>query len=336
VLIRLEIDGKESYEMSAHTITKSQNTSILRRLWDESGMLLVFIVLFVGLSIFVPYFFSWVNMIGLMLSVSMVGMVACTMLFCLASGDFDLSVEAVVAFSGVVAAVIINRSGNIAFGILAGIVAGGVIGIVNGYIIARLHINALITTLATMQIVKGFCFIVSNGSAVGIYNPEFFVLGTGRTLGIPNPIWITIILFIIFGFLLNKTTYGRNTLAIGGNKEAARLAGISVDRIKIIIFAVQGFVAGAAGVVLASRMTSGQPNTSVGFSLDVISACVLGGVSPSGGVGTILGTIVGVLIMGTVQNAMNLMNIPTFYQYVVRGIILLLAVLFDQFKQNKG
>jgi L-arabinose transport system permease protein len=322
--------------MSARTLTKSQDTSILRRLWDESGMLLVFIVLFAGLSAFVPYFFSWVNMIGLMLSVSMVGMVACTMLFCLASGDFDLSVEAVVAFSGVLAAVVINRSGNIAFGILAGIVAGGVIGIVNGYIIAKLHINALITTLATMQIVKGLCFIVSNGSAVGIYRPEFFILGTGRTLEIPNPIWITIALFILFGFLLNKTTYGRNTLAIGGNKEAARLAGISVDRIKIVIFSVQGLVAGAAGVVLASRMTSGQPNTSVGFSLDVISACVLGGVSLSGGVGTILGTIVGVLIMGTVQNAMNLMNIPTFYQYVVRGIILLLAVLFDQFKQNKA
>jgi L-arabinose transport system permease protein len=299
-------------------------------------MLLVFIVLFAGLSAFVPYFFSWVNMIGLMLSVSMVGMVACTMLFCLASGDFDLSVEAVVAFSGVLAAVVINRSGNIAFGILSGIVAGGVIGIVNGYIIAKLHINALITTLATMQIVKGLCFIVSNGSAVGIYRPEFFILGTGRTLEIPNPIWITIALFILFGFLLNKTTYGRNTLAIGGNKEAARLAGISVDRIKIVIFSVQGLVAGGAGVVLASRMTSGQPNTSVGFSLDVISACVLGGVSLSGGVGTILGTIVGVLIMGTVQNAMNLMNIPTFYQYVVRGIILLLAVLFDQFKQNKA
>jgi L-arabinose transport system permease protein len=123
-------------------------------------------------------------------------------------------------------------------------------------------------------------------------------------------------------------------LAIGGNKEAARLAGINVERVKMIIFTLQGFMAGFAGVVLASRMTSGQPNTSQGFSLDVISACVLGGVSLSGGVAPILGAIVGVLIMGTVQNAMNLLNIPTFYQYVVRGAILLIAVLIDQFKQQ--
>ena len=129
-------------------------------------------------------------------------------------------------------------------------------------------------------------------------------------------------------------SFGKNTVAIGGNKEAARLSGINVDRTRIIIFSLQGLMAGFAGVVLASRMTSGQPNTSQGFSLDVISACVLGGVSLSGGVAPIMGAIVGVLIMGTVQNAMNLMNIPTFYQYVVRGFILLVAVLIDQFKQQ--
>jgi len=274
-------------------------------------------------------------MIGIALSVSMVGMVAATMLFALASGDFDLSVESIVAFSGVLAAVVINSTGNVLFGTITGIIAGGIIGIFNGVIIAKLGINALITTLASMQIVRGLGFIVSNGSAVGVYLPEFFVLGTGRIIGIPNPVWITIICFIIFGFLLNKTTYGRNTLAIGGNEEAARLSGISVNWIKIKIFTIQGLMSGLAGVVLASRMTSGQPNTSTGFSLDVISACVLGGVSLSGGVGTITGVIVGVLIMGTVQNAMNLLNIPTFYQYVVRGIILLLAVLFDNLKQRK-
>jgi L-arabinose transport system permease protein len=141
--------------------------------------------------------------------------------------------------------------------------------------------------------------------------------------------------FVVFGVLLNMTTFGRNTLAIGGNKEAARLSGIDVDVTKIVIFAVQGLIAAFAGVILASRMTSGQPTASNGFELDVISACVLGGVSLSGGVGTILGTIVGVLIMGTVQNALNLLNVPTFYQYVVRGAILLLAVLFDRLKQRR-
>jgi len=275
-------------------------------------------------------------MVGLALSVATVGMIACTMLFCLASGDFDLSVESIVAFTGVLVAVVINATGSISIGILIGLLAAGFAGLINGFIIAKLKINALITTLATMQIMRGLGFIVSGGTAVGIKAPGFFLLGSGNVLGIPIPVWITIMCFIVFGFLLNRTTYGRNTLAIGGNREAALLAGIPVDRIKIIIFTTQGLMAGLAGIVLASRMTSGQPNSSVGLSLDVISACVLGGVSLSGGVGTVLGTIVGVLIMGTVQNAMNLLNIPTFYQYVARGGILLLAVLFDQLKHRRN
>lgn len=273
-------------------------------------------------------------MVGLGLSVSMVGMVACTMVFCLASGAFDLSAENIVAFSGVTAAMIINMTGSVFLGIIGGIIGGGIFGLLNGIIIAKAGINALITTLAMSQIIRGLAFIVSRGSAVGISNEKFFTLGNGQFLSIPNPIWITIFCFIVFGILLNKTTYGKNTLAMGGNIEAARLAGIGVDKVKIAIFSLQGLMAGFAGVVLASRMTSGQPNTSVGFSLDVISACVLGGVSLSGGVAPIQGAIVGVLIMGTVQNAMNLMNIPTFYQYVVRGLILLIAVLMDKFKEQ--
>jgi len=307
----------------------------LKGLWDNAGMLVVFIALFLGLSLFVDNFFTWVNMVGLALSVSSVGMVACTMLFCLASGDFDLSVESIVAFAGVLAAVVINHTGNVATGICAGILAGGAIGFFNGFVIAILRINALIATLASMQIVRGLGFIVSGGIAVGVSNPGFFALGTGAFLKIPNPVWITIGCFIVFGFLLNKTTFGPNTLAIGGNREAARLAGIPVTRIKILIFGLQGLMAGFTGVVMASRMTSGQPNSSVGFSLDVISACVLGGVSLTGGVGTIVGTVVGVLIMGTVQNAMNLLNTPTFYQYVARGAILLAAVLFDQLRRRR-
>ena len=321
-------------EKKASNVLKTRK-SFIRNIWDNAGMLVVFLIMFILLSIFVPYFFTWRNMIGLALSVSMVGMVACTMLFCLASGDFDLSVEGVVALTGVLAAVLISTTNNILLGVVGGILAGGIVGFSNGFIIAKLKINALITTLAMNFIVRGIGFIISGGSAVGIPNAGFFTLGNGQFLGVPNPIWINIIAFVIFGIMLNKTTYGRNTLAIGGNKEAARLAGIDVDKIKITIFMVQGLMAGFAGVILASRMTSGQPNSSNGFALDVISSCVLGGVSLSGGVGTITGTIIGVLIMGTVQNAMNLLNIPTFYQYVAKGGILLIAVLFDQLKQRK-
>jgi L-arabinose transport system permease protein len=305
-------------------------------LWENGGMLSVFILMFIALSAAVPNFFSVPNLIGLSLSVSMVGMVACTMLFCLSSGDFDMSVGAIVAFSGVLAAVIIQATGSILLGVVGALVAGALVGLLNGVIIAKIHINALITTLATMQIVRGLGYIASNGVAVGIGDERFFRLGAGSLLGLPNPIWITVGCFVVFGVLLNMTTFGRNTLAIGGNKEAARLSGIDVDVTKIVIFAVQGLIAAFAGVILASRMTSGQPTASNGFELDVISACVLGGVSLSGGVGTILGTIVGVLIMGTVQNALNLLNVPTFYQYVVRGSILLLAVLFDRVKQRRA
>lgn len=301
---------------------------------DNAGMLIVFVILFTALSVFVPNFFTVINMKGLALSVSMVGMAACTMLFCLASGHFDLSVEAVVAASGVLAAVVMNATGSIFIGIISGLLGGALIGVINGIVIAKFRINALITTLATMQIVRGLGYIISGGQAVGIQNSAFYTLGSAAFLGLPVPVWITIACFILFGFILNSTVFGRNTLAIGGNEEASRLAGINVDRTKIIIFVLQGLMAASAGIILASRMTSGQPMTSQGFALEVISACVLGGVSLTGGIGTMTGVIVGVMIMGTVQNAMNLMNIPSFYQYVARGVILLGAVLFDRLKQG--
>ncbi len=319
------------------TIINNSNTvkNSFKQVWDNSGMVFVFFAMFILLSIFVPYFFTLRNMIGLGLSITTIGLVASTMLFALAAGDLDLSVGSTVAFTGVMTAVLINATGNIWLGILGGIIAGGLVGLTNGFVIANLNLNPLIVTLATMQIVRGLGFIISGGRAVGIREAGFFMLGNGTFIGIPNPIWITLITFIIFGVLLNNTSYGKNTLAIGGNQEAARLAGINVKKIKAYIFSLQGLLTGFAGVILASRMTSGQPNAAQGFELDVISACVLGGVSLNGGVATISGVVVGVLIMGTVQNAMNLLNIPTFYQYVVRGLILLIAVYLDKMKERR-
>lgn len=305
------------------------------RFFDKAGMLLVLVILFVGCSIGIENFFSVGNMKGLALAVSMTGMVACTMLFCLAAGDFDLSISSVVACSGVVTALTMNRTESITLGVLAGLACGAVTGLINGFVVAKLRINALITTLATMQIVRGFGLIVSDYKAVGITNESFFSLGTSRFLGIDTPIWITVACFLLFGFILNRTVFGRDTLAVGGNSEAAHLAGIAVERVKIIIFTAQGITAAFAGIVLASRLTSGQPNTSQGFELDVISACVLGGVSLTGGVGSMAFVIAGVLIMGIVQNAMNLLNIPSGYQYLARGGILLAAVLFDRWKRRK-
>jgi L-arabinose transport system permease protein len=310
--------------------------TILRGLWHNTGMALVFVALLAAVSIFVPDFLSWVNMQGLALSVATVGIISCTMLFCLAGGDFDLSVGSVVAASGVLAAVVINATGSVAVAIAAGILAGGAVGVVNGTVIARFRINALITTLATMQIVRGLAYLVSDGKAIGIREASFFALGISEFLRLPTPVWIMIACFVAFGLLLNRTSFGRKTLAIGGNYEAARLSGIAVVRTKIAIFTLQGLIAGFAGVILTSRMTSGQPATAQGLELQVISACVLGGVSLTGGVGTMTGVVVGVLIMGTVQNAMNLLNMPPFYQYVASGGILLAAVMFDRLKQRQG
>lgn len=190
----------------------------LGRIWDQYGMLVVFAALFLVCSLFVPNFATFINMKGLGLAVSMSGMVACGMLFCLASGDFDLSVASVIACAGVTTAVVINMTESLWIGVAAGLLLGIVCGLVNGFVIARLKINALITTLATMQIVRGLAYIISDGKAVGIEDERFFTLGYANWFGLPAPIWITVVCFIVFGLLLNKTTFGRNTLAIGGMK----------------------------------------------------------------------------------------------------------------------
>jgi L-arabinose transport system permease protein len=329
-------DIMEVRENITNTLVPAKNDK--QRWWQqitEYSLVVIFILMFITMSLSVDHFFSIENMLGLALSISQIGMVACTMMFCLASRDFDLSVGSTVAFAGVLCAMVLNATGNTFIAIIAAVAAGSAIGFVNGAVIAYLRINALITTLATMEVVRGLGFIVSHGQAVGVSSDTFIALGGLTMFGVSLPIWVTLACFIVFGVLLNQTVYGRNTLAIGGNPEASHLAGINVERTRIWIFLIQGAVAALAGVILASRITSGQPNAADGFELNVISACVLGGVSLLGGRATISGVVIGVLIMGTVENVMNLMNIDAFYQYLVRGAILLAAVLLDQLK-NRG
>ncbi|MDR1611669.1 MAG: L-arabinose ABC transporter permease AraH [Planctomycetota bacterium] len=329
--------------MSAQTTgpADQKSSSMATVIWRDFGMVVVLVAIFAICSISVDRFLSIPNMKALTLAVSMTGMVACTMMFCLASANFDMSCGAVVACSGVVAAQVINLAApslggtlGLIIGIVAALCVGLLIGFVNGVTIAYIKINALITTLATMQIARGFGYIIGDGRAVGVSVEEFFYIGTQSWFGIPIPVYITVACFIVFGILVSKTAFGRNTLAIGGNEEAANLAGIRVSRHKLNLFLMHGLMSAFAGVVLASRMTSGQPTTSQGFELDVISACVLGGISMAGGIGSIWFAISGVLIMGILQNSMNLMNIQTFYQYVARGAILLIAVIFDKYKQK--
>ena len=185
--------------------SNSSPQTFITSLADKAGMMMVFLLLFVGCSLFVENFFSLINMKGLALAVSMSGMVACTMLFCLAAGDFDLSIGSVVACAGVMAAVVINLTTSVTLGIGAGILLGGFVGAINGVVIAKFKINALITTLASMQIVRGLGYIVSNGKAVGISQEKFFLLGNSNWLGIPAPAWMTLACFLFFGFLLHHT-----------------------------------------------------------------------------------------------------------------------------------
>ena len=295
-------------------------------------MTLGYALLFIVLAVSVENFFSGANIVGLLLSVAQIGMVACTMMLCLASRDFDLSVGSTIAFAGVLGAMVLERTGSVGLAVGSGLLAGALIGAGNGVLIAYLRVNALIATLATMLMVRGLAFIASQGQAVGIADEGFISFGDTTLLGLPLPIWLTALCFLVFGVLLNHTVFGRNTLAIGGNPEAARLAGVRVERLRVWIFLLQGVVTALAGLVLSARITSGQPNAATGFELDVISACVLGGVSLQGGKARIFGVVIGVLIMGTVENVMNLLNVDAFYQYLVRGVILLAAVLLDQLK----
>jgi L-arabinose transport system permease protein len=303
-------------------------------LWRAAGMIPIFVLLIVCASMFVNGFASSYNMQSLALSVVTVGLLACTMMFCLAAGDFDLSVGSVLAMSEMLAAIVANKTGSYAAGCAAGILAGGIVGLLNGTVISVVGINALITTLATMQIVRGLAYILGNGISVPVSVQSAQLLGRSSFLGLSTPVWILIAVVLVFGILLNFTTFGRNTLAVGGNSEAARLAGIRVWRIKLIIFVLQGMMAGFAGAILASRLGLADPKDGQGLELKVISACVLGGVSLTGGIASISGAIIGVLIMGTVQNIMDLLIIPWYWQFVVSGAILLTAVMLDRLKQK--
>lgn len=305
------------------------------RKFESIGILLVLIVLCAISGAFVQGFATFDNAKGLLTAVTTVGMIACTMMFCLGTGDVDLSIGSTAALSGVVATVLVRNGQAATVAIPVALVVGGFVGLVNGVVVARLGVNALIATLASMQFVRGAAYLVApGGTSIGVSDEKFIGFATWEISGIRAPIWYMIAFFILFGLLLKRTVFGRNALAIGGNQEAARLAGIGVVKNRIAVFVLQGMMAAFAGVVLASRVSSGQPQAQQGLELQVISACVLGGVSLTGGVASITGVIGGVLIMGVVQNAMSLRSIDAYWQMVVSGAVLLAAVLLDRLKQR--
>jgi len=262
---------------------------------------------------------------------------ACGMTMVIILGGIDLSVGSIIALSGCISAgCVVRYDMPIGAAIVVGILVGLVIGMFNGLVISRTTIPPFIVTLATMNIAKGFAYVYTGGSPVRVVTREWQFLGAGHIGIVPTPVVILVIVLIITGLIMNSTKIGRHIYAVGGNMQAAAFSGINVAKTKFMVHAYSGIMAGLAGVVLASRMYSGQPTAGDGAEMDAIAAVVVGGTSMSGGTGTIGGTIIGALIIGVLNNGLNLLNVNSFWQFVVKGSVILLAEFVDYLKNTKS
>ncbi len=308
---------------------------------QTSSLALVLVALFIFFSLTTEAFFTGPNLINVMRQASFTGIAAVGATMVLLIGGIDLSIGSLLAFTGVIAAKVIIEAGlPPAVGLLAGLAAGTLAGLLNGLIITRLRIPALITTLGTLTIIRGIGFTLTGGLPVFGFPQEPFLgfaegvqaIGKGYLLGIPVPVIIMVIVFVLGYIFLYRTYFGRYIYAIGGNAETARLSGIKVTRIQLLVYTLAGLLTGIAGMIVMGRVNSGQPSVGVGFELEVITAVVLGGVSIAGGAGSLLGVILGVFIMGVLSNGLIILNVSEYNQMVVRGLVLLIAVGVDQLR----
>jgi len=284
-----------------------------------------------ALSILSPYFLTLENLLAIGLQMSVVAIMAVGQVLVIISGGVDLSVGSVLAISGVVATMLLNDSAPMGVALLAGVLLGSVCGALNGLLITKGQLPPFIATLGMMGVARGAALILTGGVPIFGLPPRFAFLGGGRVASvIPFPVLVTLVLAVFGHILLSMTRLGRYAYAIGGNLQATRLSGVNVDGCLIRVYALCGFSAGLAGILLASRLNSGQPTAGTGYELDVIAACVIGGASLSGGQGTVLGAMVGALIMGILRNGCNLLDISAFWQMAAIGAIILVAVFYDQ------
>jgi ribose transport system permease protein len=293
------------------------------------GILIGLIGLITGFSILSERFFTISNMLIVMRQTSIVAFLAVGMSFVIIGAGIDLSVGSVLAFSGAVGAGVM-QNGGIFFGILAGLALGTALGAFNGIVITKLKIPAFIATLAMMAIARGGTLVYTDGRPITGLPSSFAFLGRGYIGNVPFPIILMLIIFILAYIILKLTRFGRYVYATGGNINAARASGIKVDNVIISTFAISGFLSGLTGMVLASRLNSAQPTAGVGYELDAIAAVVLGGTNLFGGEGELWGTLVGAFIMGILNNGLNMLNVSSFYQQVVKGIVILIAVTVAQ------
>jgi ribose transport system permease protein len=287
-------------------------------------------VLCIVISIVTPRFLTPTNILNVLTQVSVNAIMAIGMSFVILTGGIDLSVGSILAITGAIAATLFKSTGNVFIAVGVSILIGALIGFINGIIVSKGKIQAFIVTLATMTIFRGITYVYTKGMPISGLDSSFMNIGSKKLLGLPIPVVLIIIVLFIAWYLLNQTRYGRYVYALGGNEDSARLSGINVDRIKTIVYVICGATAALSGIIVTSRIGSASPNAGVGFELDAIAAVVLGGTSLAGGEGSVIGTIIGAMIIGVLNNGLNLMNVSPFYQLIVKGIVILLAVIMDK------
>ncbi|MGE7604278.1 ABC transporter permease [Peribacillus sp. NPDC097675] len=303
-------------------------------IWQKFGPLLALILLFIVITVLNPSFMEPNNILNLLRQTSINALIAFGMTFIILTGGIDLSVGSILALSSALMAGMMVSGLDPILAILVGVLLGTLMGVINGILISKGKMAPFIVTLATMTIFRGLTLVYTDGKPItGIGDSLMFQLfGRGYFLGIPVPAVVMVIAFIILWILLHKTSFGRKTYAIGGNEKASLISGIKVDRVKVAIYGLAGTMAALAGAILTSRLNSAQPTAGQSYEMDAIAAVVLGGTSLSGGKGRMFGTLVGVLIIGTLNNGMNLLGVSSFYQQVVKGAVILVAVLLDRKK----
>jgi ribose transport system permease protein len=303
---------------------------------DKLILMSAIAVVFILFTFLNPNFFSWVNITNILVGASLVGIVSIGHTYLIIAGQNDLSPGSLVAFSGVLCALLVGKGVPLLPAVLLTIAAGAIVGLFNTWMVNNIRIDAFIATLVTQTIVRGFAYIICGGKPVAISNANYITFGRARFLDIPLSVWIMLLCFLFFGFVLSKTKFGRSIYAIGGNKDAARLAGLNPRKAILICYVMMGIICAIGGIIFSARMNSGQPAANVNLEFDSITAVILGGVSFTGGVGALGGTILGVFLIQAFNTGLTMVNVPSFWQYVARGALLLFALTSDYVrKQNR-
>ncbi len=299
-------------------------------LLKKYAIILVLIAMCVFFTVMKPVFINIDNILQVLRNISISGIVAIGMTFCLISGGLDLSVGTIQGSSLIMAALLILQLNvPIILAIIIGMVAAVAIGIVNGVFINELNVPPFITTLATMEIFRGIIYVFTSAKSVYGFPQGFNTFGQGVVFGIPIPVLVFGAIFVLGWLFLNRTTYGRYLYGVGNNAEVARLSGVNVKKVRYLVYAISAFLAGFSGIILLSRLNSGQPRAGIGLEFDAITAAVLGGVSISGGEGKLSGVLFGILIIGVLKNGLILMGVTEYYTMIITGLVLVGAVAID-------